>query len=139
MVVARVLVPALRRLRVKLLEMLGRNSLQVFAALSPVCALVDGLIGLPRQRSDGARPRRCSGSHAGRHAVRCVALGLPQRSSGSGCGSPRAIASAISYRASQRAGGLVGPTVWIAGGLVALERQIGAKKTACLVYCVTGK
>lgn len=45
---ARVLLPVLQRLRVKALELLGRNSLQVFAAHIPVCILADGLIGPPR-------------------------------------------------------------------------------------------
>lgn len=40
----RVALPALRRLRVTVLEMLGRNSLQVFCAHIPVCVLGDGLL-----------------------------------------------------------------------------------------------
>lgn len=39
------LLPALRWMRVRALELLGRNSLQVFAAHVPVCVLADGLLG----------------------------------------------------------------------------------------------
>jgi len=41
----RTLLPALRWLRVRGLELLGRNSLQVFSAHIPVCVLGDGLLG----------------------------------------------------------------------------------------------
>lgn len=39
-----VALPALRRLRIGILELLGRNSLQVFAAHIPVCVLGDGIL-----------------------------------------------------------------------------------------------
>ena len=39
------LLPALRWLRVKVLELLGRNSLQVFCAHIPICVLGDALVG----------------------------------------------------------------------------------------------
>lgn len=45
LVIDRTLLPALRWLRVRVLELLGRNSLQVFAAHIPVCVLGDGLLG----------------------------------------------------------------------------------------------
>ena len=48
------LLPLLRRARVKLLELLGRNSLQVFAAHIPVCVLADALIGPPRAHGPSA-------------------------------------------------------------------------------------
>ena len=44
-VLNRTLLPALRFMRVRVLELLGRNSLQVFAAHIPVCVLGDGLLG----------------------------------------------------------------------------------------------
>lgn len=45
LVINRTLLPALRWLRVRVLELLGRNSLQVFCAHIPVCVLGDGLLG----------------------------------------------------------------------------------------------
>jgi hypothetical protein len=45
LVLQRTLLPALRWLRVHVLELLGRNSLQVFAAHIPICVLADGLLG----------------------------------------------------------------------------------------------
>ncbi len=42
------LLPLLRRARLSVLELLGRNSLQVFAAHIPVCVLADALLGPPR-------------------------------------------------------------------------------------------
>ena len=47
LVLTRALLPILRRVRLRFLELLGRNSLQVFAAHIPVCVLADGLIGPP--------------------------------------------------------------------------------------------
>lgn len=44
-VLDRALLPALRWMRVRVLELLGRNSLQVFAAHIPICVLGDGLLG----------------------------------------------------------------------------------------------
>jgi hypothetical protein len=44
-VASRALLPALRWLRIGVLELLGRASLQVFTAHIPVCILADGLIG----------------------------------------------------------------------------------------------
>lgn len=41
----RLLLPALKWLRVSVLELLGRSSLEVFTAHIPICMLADGLIG----------------------------------------------------------------------------------------------
>ncbi|MBW4050935.1 MAG: succinyl transferase OpgC, partial [Proteobacteria bacterium] len=45
LVLNRTLLPALRWLHMRVLELLGRHSLQVFAAHIPVCVLADGLLG----------------------------------------------------------------------------------------------
>lgn len=43
-VLSRTLLPALRRMRIGVLELFGRNSLQVFCAHIPVCVLADAIV-----------------------------------------------------------------------------------------------
>ena len=104
LVVARVLVPLRRRVRVKVLEMLGRNSLQVFAAHIPVCVRTDRLIGPPRASVPTALAQ---GTFV---ALMLTVMpfvawrsGCTQWSGGPGSDRPRASAAASSYEASQRA------------------------------------
>ncbi len=94
------LLPLLRRARLKVLELLGRNSLQVFAAHIPVCVLADALIGPPRAQGPSALDQalvvalmavvmfavawRCDAVHRSRRACGGARLERTSRSRGRG-------------------------------------------------------